>query len=135
VLAVLATLFAGWEIAGTSTGSACREDESWAYVWIAFTPIVAAAAVLVMVVVANRSVGWARWRGRFTTGRLLAFALLVAWVAVYLVVVALEGACVVSNVPYGAATLILPTAIGIATVLVPMWWRLRRVGELGGGPR
>jgi hypothetical protein len=120
VVMVLATLFAAWNVAEEPTGSACREDEGWAYLWILFTPIVAAASVLTMVVMAKRAIGLAGWPAALTTGLLLTIAVFASWVLVFVVVVLLEAACIVANPPYGAATLILPAVIGIATVLVPM---------------
>jgi hypothetical protein len=123
VVLILATLLAAWAITSEPTGKDCHEDEGWAYYLLFFTPLVALVSAGAMAIVAGRAIGWDRWRGPFTTGRLLVLAVLLSLVAAFAAGIALEGACIVSNVPYGASTLILPAAIGVAVVLIPAWVR------------
>jgi len=129
VLLALATLFAVWVVAGEPLGSECREDETWGYFWLLITPILAAASAAVMTGVADHAAHRAGWRVPFGFGWLLivmTVAVLLSWVMGYVVGVALEGACIIANEPYGAATIVLPVAIGVATVVVPLGWMERR---------
>jgi uncharacterized PurR-regulated membrane protein YhhQ (DUF165 family) len=144
ILLMVATLLAVWAVAAESQLPDCG-SEDWAYLML-FTPILSGASVVAMTLVAAHAVEWDSWWGPFTIGRLLIIAVVLSVVVGPLLLIAVwylwfvvtgvpvgappparTAACVVSNVfNFGIMAIELPVAIGIATVLVPMWWRGRR---------
>jgi len=99
--------------------SGCSEEEGWAYVWLMFSPIVAAVSVVVPGVIASFAAPWA---APLRIGRLLVVAGVGVWVGGYFVGSALEVGCVTSNVAWGTVTIVLPAVLGTALVL----WTVRR---------
>jgi cytochrome bd-type quinol oxidase subunit 2 len=124
VLVGVAVLLTAWATAGSSGGTS--EDYSgWGYIGWIVTPFLAAASASIMALVADLAVDWASWRGPFTTGRLCAAAVALSWMSGLLIVAALASVSVEPDTAWGIATIALPVALGIATVLVSMRWRRR----------